>query len=162
VLVLQTLVCHVAFSVIAVKLYLEPVLEALRMGQAVEDSRKFASGKVAPLAQKNPSRLQFWRKHAVKDKYGGEETKDDPEDDDDIDVLKATRGGEDATSGPKDGTDKGDVEAAGSQSGITRHIRSLQRMGMRACLSDTRSSRTRGDGRCGEWASYLPAQHCAW
>jgi hypothetical protein len=112
VLVLQTLVCHVAFSIIAVKLYLEPVLEALRMGQAVQDSRKNATHR-------------FTQRE-------GEETKDDPEDDDNTDTpknLRATREGEDVKSDPEDGNDKGDVEAAGNTSGITRHMGSLQRMG---------------------------------
>jgi hypothetical protein len=58
---LQTLVSHVSFSVVAVVLYLEPVQEALRMAKAVADSIQIS----------------------VKSKKETEETKDDPENDDD-------------------------------------------------------------------------------
>jgi len=86
---LLTLVCHVAFSVIAVKLYLEPVLEALKMGQAVHASKQ---NKLPIVTQRE-----------------GKETKDDPDDDEDANAQEDSihnNGGIDAAGGDLESCNK--------------------------------------------------------
>ena len=110
VFVAQTLVCHVAFSVIAVKLYLEPVLEALKMGQAVHASKQCI---------------------IVKQREG-EEKKDDPDDDEDADALEGSihnNGGIDAAE-----RDYGIKQQMGTlqKIGTLNKMETLQQIGIRA------------------------------
>ena len=74
-----------AFSVIAVMIYLEPVLEALHMGEAVARSKR-KTMRLSMTSKKNM--LKF----SVKKKRQREETKDDGNDEDGIEVKPEIEG----------------------------------------------------------------------
>lgn len=71
---LLTLVCHVAFSIVAVMIYLEPVLVALRMGEAVVGSRKdLLVAQAAVGSNKSLFPRQIRKGEKTKDDEGGSE-----------------------------------------------------------------------------------------